>query len=160
MGLAADVGTLQILPKLVIDHSLFRELVFTSRTFNTEEAKQIGLIRYVSQRAFHRPDKDDEFSSRIFDTRDALLEAAISVASVIARKSPVAVQGSKINLNYARDHTIDDSFTFVVCRASRLRFFSLHPSFLIRSARMEQWHDADGRYLQKCHGRLSAQREK
>lgn len=45
MGLAADVGTLQILPKLVIDHSLFRELVFTSRTFNTDEAKQIGLIR-------------------------------------------------------------------------------------------------------------------
>ncbi len=45
MGLAADVGTLQILPKLIIDHSHFRELVYTSRTFDTNEAKQIGLIR-------------------------------------------------------------------------------------------------------------------
>jgi len=45
MGLAADIGTLQILPKLIIDHSLFRELVFTSRTFDTDEAQQIGLIR-------------------------------------------------------------------------------------------------------------------
>jgi delta(3,5)-delta(2,4)-dienoyl-CoA isomerase len=45
MGLAADVGTLQILPKLITDHSLFRELVFTSRTFDTNEAQQIGLIR-------------------------------------------------------------------------------------------------------------------
>ncbi|CAF1051391.1 unnamed protein product [Adineta ricciae] len=95
MGLAADVGTLQIFPKQVIDHSLFRELVFTSRLFRTEEAQQIGLI------------------SRVFDTRDALLEAAVSLASVIARKSPVAVQGSKINLNYARDHTVDDNFSFV-----------------------------------------------
>lgn len=46
MGLAADVGTLQIFPKSVIDHSLFRELVYTSRTFDTNEAKQIGLVRY------------------------------------------------------------------------------------------------------------------
>jgi enoyl-CoA hydratase/carnithine racemase len=45
MGLAADIGTLQILPKLIVDHSRFRELVFTSRTFDTNEAQQIGLIR-------------------------------------------------------------------------------------------------------------------
>ncbi|CAF4736810.1 unnamed protein product, partial [Rotaria sp. Silwood1] len=95
IGLAADVGTLQILPKLIADHSLFRELVLTSRTFDTNEAQQIGLI------------------SRVFDTREALLDAAISLASVIACKSPIAVQGSKINLNYARDHTVDDNFTFV-----------------------------------------------
>lgn len=52
--------------------------------------------------------------SHVFDTREALLDAAISLASVIASKSPVAVQGSKINLTYARDHTVDDNFTFVV----------------------------------------------
>ena len=45
MDLAADVGTLQILPKLIADHSLFRELVFTSRTFDSNEAQQIGLMR-------------------------------------------------------------------------------------------------------------------
>ncbi|CAF1421266.1 unnamed protein product [Rotaria sordida] len=95
MGLAADVGTLQILPKSITNHSLFRELVFTSRTFDASEAQQVGLL------------------SRVFDTRETLLDASIDLASVIARKSPIAVQGSKINLNYARDHTVDDSFTFM-----------------------------------------------
>ncbi|CAF0912692.1 unnamed protein product [Adineta steineri] len=95
MGLVPDIGTLQILPKSIANHSLFRELVFTSRTFDTNEAQQIGLI------------------SRVFDTRETLLDAAISLASVIANKSSIAVQGSKINLNYARDHTVDDNFTFV-----------------------------------------------
>jgi hypothetical protein len=47
MGLAADVGTLQILPKLIIDHSRFRELVYTSRIFDTNEAQQIGLIELI-----------------------------------------------------------------------------------------------------------------
>jgi len=54
-------------------------------------------------------------SSRVFDTHEASIDAALTLASVIARKSPIAVQGSKINLNYARDHTIEDNFTFVVC---------------------------------------------
>lgn len=48
MGLAADVGTLQILPKYICDHGLFRELVFTSRSFNIDEAQKIGLIRFFS----------------------------------------------------------------------------------------------------------------
>jgi enoyl-CoA hydratase/carnithine racemase len=47
MGLAADISTLQILPKSIINHSHFRELVYTSHSFNSDEAQQIGLIRYV-----------------------------------------------------------------------------------------------------------------
>ena len=54
------------------------------------------------------------FISRIFDTHDNVIDAAISVANTIARKSPLAVQGSKINLNYARDHSIDDNFNYTV----------------------------------------------
>jgi delta(3,5)-delta(2,4)-dienoyl-CoA isomerase len=54
------------------------------------------------------------FNSRVFDTRDSVIDAAISLANIIACKSPIAVQGSKINLNYARDHTIDDNFNFTV----------------------------------------------
>ena len=45
MGIAADVGTLQILPQCITDHGLFRELVYTSRVFNTDEAQKIGLVR-------------------------------------------------------------------------------------------------------------------
>ena len=55
------------------------------------------------------------FFSRVFDTYETLLDASLNLASVIARKSPIAVQGSKVNLNYARDHTVNDNFTFVVC---------------------------------------------
>jgi delta(3,5)-delta(2,4)-dienoyl-CoA isomerase len=54
------------------------------------------------------------FISRIFDTRNNVIDAAISLANIIARKSPIAVQGSKISLNYARDHTVDDNFNFTV----------------------------------------------
>ena len=69
--------------------------------------ESIIMLAYVGYRFI--------ITSRVFDTREALLDAALSLASVIASKSPIAVQGSKINLNYARDHTVDDNFTFVVC---------------------------------------------
>lgn len=42
MDLAADINTLQILPISIINHSQFRELVYTSRIFNSDEAQQIG----------------------------------------------------------------------------------------------------------------------
>ena len=64
-------------------------------------------------------------SSHVFDTREALLDAAISLANVIAQKSSIAVQGSKINLNYARDHTVDDNFTFVVCVQLEFALFDI-----------------------------------
>lgn len=54
------------------------------------------------------------FFSRLFDNRDDVINAAIKTATTIAQKSPIAVQGSKINLNYARDHTVDDNFNFTV----------------------------------------------
>lgn len=36
------------------------------------------------------------------------------MASEIAEKSPVAVQGTKVNLNYVRDHSVQDGLDFVV----------------------------------------------
>ena len=42
-----------------------------------------------------------------------MLAAAIEMASLIASKSPVAVQVSKLTLNYSRDHTVDDSLDYV-----------------------------------------------
>ena len=43
-----------------------------------------------------------------------MIAAAIKLASFIAAKSPVAVQGSKVNLNYSRDHTVDESLDYMV----------------------------------------------
>ena len=45
IGLAADVGTLQRLPKIVGNESLVRELSFTARKLRADEAKEFGLVR-------------------------------------------------------------------------------------------------------------------
>ena len=36
------------------------------------------------------------------------------MAEDIASKSPVAVQGSKVNLHYSRDHTVEEGLHFAV----------------------------------------------
>ena len=45
IGLAADVGTLQRLPKIVGNESLVRELAYTGRKMFSDEAKQLGMVR-------------------------------------------------------------------------------------------------------------------
>lgn len=37
-----------------------------------------------------------------------MVAKALDLAAIIAAKSPVAVQGTKINLNYSRDHAVAD----------------------------------------------------
>lgn len=90
MGLAADVGTLQRLPKVIGSQSLVNELCLTARRMGAEEAARCGLV------------------SGVFDTREELVEAAIAMAANIASKSPVAVQGTKDNLIYSREHTVQE----------------------------------------------------
>ncbi|KAE9553677.1 hypothetical protein FO519_003125 [Halicephalobus sp. NKZ332] len=91
VGLAADVGVLQRIQKVTGNDSLSRELVFTARVFNGSQAKEYGLV------------------SRVFEKKDEMVLAAKELAKEIASKSPVAVQGSKIAMNYARNHSIQDS---------------------------------------------------
>ncbi|XP_052868180.1 delta(3,5)-Delta(2,4)-dienoyl-CoA isomerase, mitochondrial [Anopheles cruzii] len=90
IGLAADVGALQRLPRVVGNHSWVRELAFTARKFSSDEAHGHGLV------------------SRLFDTREALLEGAIELAREIASKSPIAVQGTKKNIVYSGDHSVQE----------------------------------------------------
>lgn len=47
MGLAADVGTLQRLPKIIGSESLVRELCFTARKMDSKEAYERGLVTRV-----------------------------------------------------------------------------------------------------------------
>ncbi|XP_005100943.1 delta(3,5)-Delta(2,4)-dienoyl-CoA isomerase, mitochondrial isoform X1 [Aplysia californica] len=96
IGLAADLGTLQRFPKIIGNDSLCRELVYTARKFTPEEAKHMGFI------------------SRIFPDKDAMMAASIELAKTIASKSPVAVQGSKVNLVYSRDHTVQEGLDYMV----------------------------------------------
>ncbi|NXH15888.1 ECH1 protein, partial [Bucco capensis] len=95
MGLAADVGTLQRLPKIVGSQSLVNELSFTARKLLAPEALSCGLV------------------SRVLPDKEALLAAAQDVAVAIAAKSPLAVQGTKVNLLYARDHPVPEALGYV-----------------------------------------------
>lgn len=47
LGLGADVGTLQRLPKVVGSDSLVRELCYTARKFPAEEALSRGFVSRV-----------------------------------------------------------------------------------------------------------------
>jgi len=85
IGIAADVGSLQLMPKLVTNQSLLRELIYTGRDLSAEEALELGFV------------------SRIFETKEAAIESATEMASLISRRSPVAVQGSKRNLKFSED---------------------------------------------------------
>ena len=90
IGMVADVGTLQRLPKLM-PLGVVKELAYTGRRLPAAQALNYGLVNAV------------------FDTPEALLAGALQCAQEIAAKPPVAIWGSKQAIHYARDHTVDDS---------------------------------------------------
>lgn len=53
-------------------------------------------------------------SSRVFADKEAMMAAAVEMAEEIAGRSPVAVQGTKINLIYARDHSVAEGLDYMV----------------------------------------------
>ena len=93
IGMAADVGTLQRLPRIIPD-SKMRELAYTGRRMYADEAKETGLV------------------SDTYDSQDKMLEAASSLAKEIASKSPVAIYGLKAVMNYSRDHSVKDGLEY------------------------------------------------
>ena len=93
IGMAADVGTLQRLPKIIPD-SKMREMAYTGRRMYSDEAKDAGLV------------------SDIYESQEKMLEAANKLAKEIASKSPIAIYGLKAVMNYSRDHTVEDSLEY------------------------------------------------
>lgn len=94
MGMTADVGTLQRLPKLIGD-GMVRELAYTGRKFTSDEAKTTGLV------------------NRVFETPEALRAGVQQIAAEIATKSPLAMRGTKEMIVYARDHSVADSLNYI-----------------------------------------------
>ncbi len=94
MGMAADVGTLQRLPRIIGD-GIMRELAYTGRNVEADEAQRIGLV------------------NRVYDDYDALLDGVFAIAGEIAGKCPIAVAGTKEMLSYMRDHRIDDGLEYI-----------------------------------------------
>jgi enoyl-CoA hydratase len=85
IGMAADVGSLQRLPKIVAD-GVAREMAYTGLRLPADRALAVGLVNAV-----------------LPDTA-ALHARAAELAADIAAKSPLAIAGSKAALNHARDH--------------------------------------------------------
>lgn len=102
IGLAADIGTLTRLPKVVGNFSWVKDVSLTARIFGPDEAFRVGFV------------------SQIHDSKDKAIDAALKMAELISTKSPVAVQGTKEFLNYSRDNKIAESkrFPFLVFGAS------------------------------------------
>lgn len=90
IGMVADVGTLQRLPKLV-PLAVVKELAYTGRRLPAQRALTYGLV------------------NEVFDTPEAMLAAALLCAKEIASKPPIAIWGTKQAVNYARDHSVEDS---------------------------------------------------
>ena len=87
IGMAADLGVLQRLQG-IMPSGLARELAYTGERLTAERALAVGLVNAVL------PDAD------------SLLAHVMQVAKKIAGKSPLAVAGSKLALNHARDHGV------------------------------------------------------
>jgi enoyl-CoA hydratase len=90
IGMVADVGTLQRLPKL-IPEGIVHELAYTGRRLLAQRAMAVGLV------------------NEVFVSQQEMLTAALEMAQEIAQKPPVAVWGSKQAIHYARDHTTQDA---------------------------------------------------
>jgi enoyl-CoA hydratase len=90
IGMVADVGTLQRLPKLV-PFAVVKEMAYTGRRLGAQKALAYGLV------------------NEVFDTAEATLAAALQCAKEIASKPPIAIWGTKQAVTYARDHSVEDS---------------------------------------------------
>jgi enoyl-CoA hydratase len=90
IGMVADVGTLQRLPKLM-PLAVVKELAYTGRRLSAQKALSYGLV------------------NEVFDTPQSMLAASMQCASEIAAKPPVAIWGTKQAVHYARDHSVDES---------------------------------------------------
>ncbi len=90
IGMVADVGTLQRLPKLV-PLAVVKELAYTGRRMGADKALGYGLLNAV------------------FETHEQTVEAALQCAVEITSKPPVAIWGTKQAVHYARDHTVDEA---------------------------------------------------
>ena len=94
IGMTADVGTLQRLPK-IIPEGIARELAYTGDRMPAERAREVGLV------------------NQVFDDHESLVEGTLDIAARIAKHSPLAIWGTKEAINYTRDHSVEDSLRHI-----------------------------------------------
>lgn len=94
IAMTADVGTFPRLQRY-IPEGWVKEMAYTGMRVSADKARDIGLVNDV------------------FDTHTELLDHVMAVAKEIAQKNPVAVTGSKVLINYGRDHSTADTLDYI-----------------------------------------------
>ena len=89
IGMTADVGTLQRLPKLIPTASSAN--CYTGDRMSAQRAKEVGLV------------------NEVYPDHETMVNDVLDIAGRIAAKSPLAIYGTKQSVLYARDHTVADS---------------------------------------------------
>ncbi|MCK8493975.1 crotonase/enoyl-CoA hydratase family protein [Spirosoma sp. RP8] len=103
LAITPDIGGLQFLPP-IIGQGFTREMAFTGADYDAAFAERIGLVNHV------------------YDTPDALFQAANQLARQIADNPATAVQGAKRVLNYSLNKSIEDGLQYVaVWNSSQLQ---------------------------------------
>ncbi|MCW2707358.1 MAG: Enoyl-CoA hydratase [Frankiales bacterium] len=90
IGMTADIGTLQRLGTCVPE-GVARELAYTGRRMPAQRAYEVGLVQQV------------------YADHGSLVEGVLETAREIASKSPLAIHGTKVAMNFARDHGVEQS---------------------------------------------------
>ena len=134
IGMVADVGTLQRLPKLIGD-GMARELAYTGRRVDAAEAREIRLV------------------NRVFESREALTAGVREIAASIAAKSPLSIRGSKEMLMYARDHSVADGLNYVATwNAAMLMSDDLQKAMMAgMSKQTPQFKDSRDKHCRQCY---------
>ena len=94
IGMTADVGTLQRLPK-IIPEGVARELAYTGDRMPAQRALDVGLV------------------NQVFDDHESLVAGVLDIAGRIAAHSPLAIWGTKEMINYSRDHSVADGLRHI-----------------------------------------------
>lgn len=94
IAIVADLGSLQRLPP-IIGEGATRELAFTGKDIGADKALRIGLV------------------NELYDTREALDEAALAMAHEIAANPPLTVRGTKRVLDQNRERAVAESLAYV-----------------------------------------------
>ncbi len=103
LAITPDIGGLQFLPH-IIGQGLTREMAFTGNDYDATFAERTGLVNHV------------------YDTPEALFDAANTLARQIADNPASAVQGAKRVLNYSMNKSIEDGLQYVaVWNSSQLQ---------------------------------------
>jgi delta(3,5)-delta(2,4)-dienoyl-CoA isomerase len=95
IGIAADIGTLSRLPKVVGSFSWVKDVALTARVFGAEEAQRVGYV-----------------STIVDGSREEGVKAGLKICKTITEKSPVAVWGTKELLNYSRERPVEEGLRY------------------------------------------------